>query len=105
MNAFLQVAGLAILLHIGACVFVLLAINSPDVATQLFAVPNNWLGPPPAIRLMRVRFYWPFVSLPSEVRMLESRTRAMIFVARLTGLGFFCSMFGFFVAAFVEAAA
>ena len=103
MKTLLQIAGLAMILHGALCVVALRTIHSPEIETQLFAVPNRLFGTPQVIRLMRVRYYWPFVSLPREARMLTSRVRAIILAARLTGLCCLCALLGFLATAFVEA--
>ena len=103
MDAFFLISGLAMLIHMALCAVASRAITSPGLKTELFAVPNRLLGTPPAIRLMRVRYYWPFSSLPDEARALEPSVRAVLLAARATGLCFLCAILGFLGAAFVEA--
>jgi hypothetical protein len=116
LEFFLTVAGAGMLLHIALCAVVLRALRGSEyhaIAGELFAVPNQWLGAPDQIdqmrvlgvqiRLLRVRYFFPFRALPPGASKLEPWVGASLFAARLAGLTFACGMLGFLVTALIEA--
>ena len=103
MDALLLIAGLGMLSHVVLSKVASRGITDPRLESELFAVPNRFLGTSGSIRLLRIRYCFPFSSLPVNVRALEPRVRATLLAARVAGLCFLCALVGFLVAVLVEA--
>jgi hypothetical protein len=104
VNTLFLTAGVAMFLHLALCVVLRRAlIGHPSLVDELFAVPNRLLGTPDVIRLLRVRYFLPFLAPPEGMRLLEPWVRATLLATRVTGLCCLCAGLGFFAAAFVEA--
>jgi hypothetical protein len=56
-------------------------------------------------RLLRVKFFWPFVATPMELTESARELVALFWVARLSGFGFGAAMLAFFVSLFVQVGA
>jgi hypothetical protein len=100
-------AAVAMILQGGLAAIARSGVSDTDQALEyeLFGVPNRWLGTPNDIRLLRVRYFWPFRALPSGTERLPPWVRGTLLAARLAGFIFLCAISGFFVAAFVAAGA
>jgi hypothetical protein len=113
LEFFLTAAGVGMLLHIALCAVVLRALRGSEhraIVGELFAVPNQWLGAPDQtrvlgvqIRLLRVRYFFPFRALPPGASELQPWVGASLFGARLGGLTFACGMLGFLATVLIEA--
>ena len=104
MDTLFLTAGAAMFLHLALCVMLRCAlIRHPALVDELFAVPNRLLGTPDVIRLLRVRYFVPFLAPPEGMRLLEPWVCATLLATRATGLCCICASLGFFAAAFVEA--
>jgi hypothetical protein len=104
METLFFTAGVAMLLHIALSTIARRGLAShPAIETELFAVPNRWLGAPDLIQLLRVRYFLPFRELPEGSHVLEPWVRGTLLAARLSGLIFLCAILGIFVTAFIDA--
>jgi hypothetical protein len=79
-------------------------LHEDPVSEHLFALPNAWLGPRPrylSLRLLRAKFFLPWVESPSEMAAQGVWIRAAFWLARFTGAGFVIAIFSFLVSAFL----
>ena len=97
-------AGVAMLAHV---VLSRAAVRSladyPSVQSDLFAVPNRLLGTPEGFRLMRVRYFWPFLPLPEAARSLDPGIQRLLQATRQAGFCFACAIIGFLGTLLIEA--
>lgn len=56
-------------------------------------------------RLLRAKFFWPFVQAPSQLRESAPEVVALFWVARVAGFCFAAAMLAFFVSLFVQVGA
>jgi hypothetical protein len=102
------ILGTCVALHVLLGNAVLWAIGrDSDLAQELFAEGNAWLGPKPWYMpqslLLRARYYLLWKALPEEVQDESLAVRAALFVVRLSGLMFPLAFVGFWVQAFIAA--
>ena len=89
------------LAHFVLCAIVRFRLaGSPAIDNLLFATP---IGGPPFIRLLRLQYYWPYLSIPENARLMDPWTAGMLAAARYAGFGSFCAITAMFVAIFIEA--
>jgi hypothetical protein len=101
----LVVAGASMLAHLGLCALLRRDLTNNRAAEEdPLATPNRPLGTPGSIRLLRVRYYLPWRSLPPSASGLDPSARAILLASRLTGFLFVASLIGFFVVSLAEAA-
>lgn len=74
------------------------------LADGLFSVPAWRAGHRSAVALMRVKFFWPFVAEPSQLRSHGSFARGLFWSARLAGTTFVAVVALFFLGMFFGAA-
>jgi hypothetical protein len=88
MDVLIVVAGAAGAIHLALCVIILARLRGNQNALEdLFAVPNKALaGATSRFRLLRARYYLPWVRLPKSVDSVDEFNRALIFLARIAGL-------------------
>jgi hypothetical protein len=106
-NFLLMTASAAMLLHLILCAIVrrhLKRTGNRAIDDALFAIPNRWLDPPDLYRLLRLRYFLPFLALPNGVTRLEPWVRTTLLAARVSGLYFLCAMLGAIAALIVESA-
>jgi hypothetical protein len=98
-SGFLFFAGrVAMLAHIALCALLIRGLENHGAAKEaLMAIPNRPLAPTSSIRLLRIRYYLPWQSLPSSMNELEPWVRRTLQAARITGLLFVASNFGFLI--------
>lgn len=101
---FLLAAGVAMLAHVGLCALLLHGLeNNEPVREALMAIPNRPLGTPRSFRLLRARYYLPWLPLPPGASDLEPWVRGALLASRVSGFLFAASVTGFFVTIFAEA--
>jgi hypothetical protein len=99
MEMLFKLAGLAMCTNV-LCSLVLLAkLHNDPLAGELFALPNAWLGPRP--RWLGIRLPW----VPSPRGLSESSlgTRAVFFLARMSGVAFPIAILAFLASSFILA--
>jgi hypothetical protein len=100
----LLMAGSAMLAHFGLCWLLRRGLADDTAAARdLMAIPNRPLGTPDYVRLLRVRYYFPWSSLPPSASDLDGRVRLILMAARVTGFIFAICIFGVLVACIAEA--
>jgi hypothetical protein len=95
-----------LLAHIGLCVGLQWRLRDrTDLLRELFAVPNEALtrGSNTGIRLLRARYYLPWVHVAGGKAQLDTPERMTLLVARMTGLFVPVACLVFFVGSFVQA--
>ena len=75
-----------------------------ELEAKLFGTPNRILGTPDLARLLRVRYFIPWTALPQGASVLDSRTRAVLVVSRLSGFAFILCVAAFFLTMFAQVA-
>ena len=96
---FFFAGGAAMLIHILLCALLVRRLANDGAAKEaLMAIPNRPLAPTGSIRLLRVRYYLPWQSLPSTLNELDSWTRRIVLAARISGILFVVSTLGFIAA-------
>lgn len=106
MEQLFMLAGFAMGLHILCSQILLAVLHRDSLGTELFALPNAWLGSRPSwlsIRLLRAKFFLPWVPSPVAIVECSSATRAIFYLARLSGMAFPLAFLAFLVTAFVMA--
>lgn len=99
-----MLAGVTMGAHIFCSLILLVTLRNDPLATELFALPNAWLGTRPSwltIRLLRAKFLLPWVPTPAAMSECSSTTRAVLYIARGSGAVFPLAMIAFLVAVFV----
>jgi len=102
----LNLAGLAMIANVLCSVFLLAKLHSEPLSGELFALPNAWLGPRPrwlSLRLLRAKFFLPWVQSPPEMSEFPLATRAIFWSARLSGSVFVVAIFAFLASIFIGA--
>jgi hypothetical protein len=106
MEMLFKLAGLAMCTNV-LCSLVLLAkLHNDPLAGELFALPNAWLGPRPrwlGIRLLRAKFFLPWVPSPRGLSESSLGTRAVFFLARMSGVAFPIAILAFLASSFILA--
>jgi hypothetical protein len=99
-----EAAGAAMLTHIvlSQLLRFLVKWNSP-LAAELFAVPNAAIAPDWGFRLLRVRYFVPWRSGPTQMHSAPFVTKLVFFVTRITGLAMPILVLSFFAGAFYVA--
>jgi hypothetical protein len=96
---FFWAGGVAMFAHIALCALLVRGLENDGASKEaLMAIPNRPLAPTSNIRLLRVRYYLPWQSLPATINELEPWVRGTLLTARITGLIFIVSMVGFLAA-------
>jgi hypothetical protein len=96
---FFFAAGVAMFAHVALCALLIRGLENHGAAKEaLMAIPNRPLATTSGIRLLRARYYLPWQSLPPSMNELELWVRRTLQAARITGLLFVASVFGFLVA-------
>lgn len=110
MNALLDglffIGGGSLLAHFAVCTWVRSRLSDHhDLLRALFAIPNEVLlrGSGIELRLLRARYYLPWVRVPLNDVQLDLLDRIALSLARVTGLVVPTALLAFFVAAFVQA--
>jgi hypothetical protein len=106
MEKLFVLAGLAMCAHTLCSLILLVTLHNNPLAEELFALPNAWLGPRPrwlSIRLLRGKFLLPWVPSPVAMSECSPVTRAIFFLARVSGAAFPLAILAFLVAVFVLA--
>ena len=106
METLFTLAGLAMCTNV-LCSLILLAIlHNVPLAGELFALPNAWLGPRPrwlGIRLLRAKFFLPWVPSPSGLSESSAGARIVFFLARFSGAAIPLAILAFLASAFIIA--
>jgi hypothetical protein len=103
MEALFNFAGLTMGVHLVCSLALLAMLRTDPLATELFALPNAWLGPRPSwldLHLLRARFFLPWVPSPLAMGECPLATRAVFWLARLSGGIFPLAILAFLVSAF-----
>jgi hypothetical protein len=98
-------ASYAMLLHLVLCAVVrrrLKRTGNSAIDDALFAIPNRWLNPPDVFRLLRLRYFLPFLALPNYASALEPWVRTTLLVARVCALYFVCALLGVIALQIIE---
>lgn len=104
IDAFMVAAGISLVVHVGACALSQRGLRvRPDVMSELYAIPNRPIAPDSSLRLLRVRYYFPWVRVPDSVNSLDFANRILIIAARLSGLTFLIGILGFLLLSVVQA--
>jgi len=106
METLFKIAGSAMLLNVLCSLFLLAKLDVESLRNELFALPNTWLGARPSWlgpRLLRAKFFLPWVPSPPAIRECSSSMRAAFILARVSGIAFPLAISAFFVGAFVVA--
>ena len=83
-------------------VLLLALLHDDPVSEHMFALPNDWLGPRPwylSLRLLRVKFFMPWVESPSEMATQGACIRTVFWLTRFSGAGFVIAIFSFLISA------
>ncbi|MES1195880.1 MAG: hypothetical protein ABUL58_02945 [Steroidobacter sp.] len=84
-----NIAGISMGLHLICCqIMIWLLRDQRNLLQEYFAIPNEILvrGSNISIRLLRVRYYWPWTSSVSMSSQLDLSSRIISVLARITGL-------------------
>ncbi len=103
MDTLFNIAGLAVILNVLCSLFLLAKLHDDPLSDELFALPNAWLGPRPRwlrVRLLRAKFFLPWVAPPPAISEHSLATRAGFFLARASGAAFPLAMVALFVGVF-----
>ena len=97
-------SGCAMMAHIvlSQVLRILVEWNSP-LAMARSAVPNGPLAPDWGFRLLRVKYFLPWVAAPTGMNTKPFLTRLIFWCTRITGILFPLFMLAFFAGAFVVA--
>jgi hypothetical protein len=98
-------ASYAMLLHLVLCEVVrrrLKRTGNSAMDDALFAIPNRWLNPPGVFRLLRLRYFLPFLALPSDASGLEPWVRTTLLAARVCAFYFACALVGVIALQIIE---
>jgi hypothetical protein len=93
--------------HLGICSWAQRRLSDhEDLRRRLFAIPNEILMRDSGVevRLLRARYYLPWVRISLGDVQLDSLSRIALTLARVTGLVTPIALLAFFVASFVQAA-
>jgi hypothetical protein len=94
-------AGFAMLVQLISSVMLRRMLDDAELEAELFGTPNRILGTPDVARLLRVRYFFPWVKMPRGASTLDLPTRVLLAVARLSGFAFFVGVSAFFLAMLV----
>jgi hypothetical protein len=106
METLFNIAGFALILNVLCSLFLFAKLHNEPLSAELFALPNAWLGPRPrwlSLRLLRAKFFLPWVPSPPAMSEYSISTRATFFLARASGVAFPLAIFAFLVGVFVFA--
>jgi hypothetical protein len=106
MDSLFVLAGIAMGVHLLCSIVLLVATYDTPLARELFAMPNAWLGPQPkwlGLRLLRAKYFLPWVPSPHGMRECALATRIVFSVARTSGMAFPLLVLAFLAAGFVGA--
>lgn len=106
LDQLFRLAGYAMAAHLAASTILLFQIGPGSLADELFLLPNSWLGTKgreTSFRLLRAKFFLPWVPKPHGLEGWGLWAWLMFTLARWTGTAFPLLMLAFFAAAFVEA--
>jgi hypothetical protein len=81
-------AGAAMFAHVASSRLLRSRILDPELEGALFATPNKFLGTPDSRRLLRVRYFFPWIGLPEAARDLAPTDRVLLTIARYAGFAF-----------------
>ena len=108
MTALFTLAGWSMGLHILLSLAVYASLRGSPLAEALFTLPNKWAGAPPtylALRLMRAKYFLPWVASPAGLRDQSLRVKVAVWAARATGCAFPLLILAFFGAAIITVGA
>ena len=104
METLFNIAGFTMILNVLCSLFLLAQLHNDPLSGELFALPNAWLGPRPrwlSLRLVRAKFFLPWVPSPPAMSEYSLSTRAAFFLVRASGVAFPVAMFAFLIGIFV----
>jgi hypothetical protein len=105
MDVLIVVAGAALVGHVALCVVLQWRLREhEDVIKELFAIPNNVLSKDVGVRLLRVRYYVPWVRFRFDASRIGPVNRTVLVAARVTGLIVPIALLAFLSAPFVQLA-
>ena len=100
------VAGICLLVHIGLCLWLQRRLrNREELLQELFAIPNEIVagGRHVGVRLLRARYYLPWVRLAPHNSQLDALERILLAAGKMTGLIVPMGCLAFFILSFVQA--
>lgn len=104
LDFLIMAAGAALVAHIASCAALQNYFKgSNSVVADLFAIPNEALSTSPTFRLLRARYYVPWVRTGIVASELGVMGRVLLWSARLTGLLVVVTALGFFAFSIVQA--
>ena len=107
METLFALAGLAMCTNVFCSLVLLAKLHDDPLAGELFVLPNAWLGPRPrwlGLRLLRAKFFVPWVPSPPALSESSFGIRAVFLLARISGAAFPLAILAFLASAFVLAA-
>lgn len=100
------VAGACLIAHIGLCIWLQRRLKvREDLLQELFSIPNEVVtrGGNVSVRLLRARYYLPWVRLALRNPQLDSLDLIVLAAGRMTGLIVPAACVAFFILSFVQA--
>ena len=87
MDSLIVVAGASLIGHVALCVVLQWRLRDrQDVIQELFAVPNRRLSKGVGVRLLRVRYYLPWMRPAVNSSLIDGVSRTILVAAKATGL-------------------
>jgi len=81
-----DIAGIALIVHIALCSMLMRGLrDNSAMLDELFAVPNGRIVGRSSFRLLRVRYYLPWISVRS-LGPIGGGTRVILILAQISGL-------------------
>lgn len=106
MEALFNLAGFTMMMHILCSLSLLAKLHDEPLSSELFALPDTWHGPRPrwlGLRLLRAKFLLLWVPAPPAMSEYSFATRAVFFLARVSGAAFPLAVLAFLAGIFVFA--
>lgn len=104
VDAMIVVGGGALVAHVLLCIVLQFRLRDhEDLARRLLAIPNRaLLDDTTGVRLLRARYYLPWVRSGTDDSELDVVTRLVVAATRITGLIVPVALIGFILASILE---
>ncbi len=106
LDALFVTAGGALVGHVLLCAVLQYRLRDhAEVLGEVFAVPNSKLSSGLSFRLLRARYYLPWKTTNFEHVRLDSATRSLLLIARITGIVMPVASLAFFLGSLFQGVA